>query len=233
MCVYTRLWAEIENMSHNTTLEVKNYDFKGHLKPELVAKDAKVMEVWQHITDFTDQNACYSSPSQWNFRFLEITGQNCETPKNIEEICKRIPKLRIETKTRYVKPRVESKLGIDFKYKPPRKPKYVPKPHKEKIVSIKVVVPTPSDENLSRNCTCTCESSGEIRKRNDDIRGNYEGQDEDEDDISLKELLDIVQKYDKGTHKNASSNVICNLVRRFQGNTVLNEEEVKLSLIHI
>ncbi|XP_031575224.1 uncharacterized protein LOC116308861 [Actinia tenebrosa] len=216
-----------ENMSHNTALDVKNYDDKGHEKPESVAKDAKVMEVWQHITDYTDLNACYSSPSQWNFRFLEITGQNCETHRNIEEICKRIPKLRIETKTRYVKPRVESKLRIDFKYKPPRKAtKSLPKPHKEKIVSIKVLVPKPSDENLSRNCTCTCESPEEIGKRND-IRRSYEEQEEEDDDISFKELLDILFKYDKETHKNGSSNVICNLVKRFQGNSLLNEDEVK------
>jgi hypothetical protein len=110
-------------------------------------------------------------------------------------------------------------LEINFRHTPPKRAiRSPPKPLKENVVSVKVVVPKPSDEDLSRNCICTCGSQ-------EDTAGNTDSEDDD-DDISCRELLNIILKYDRGIRKKGSY-VILNLVRRFRGNTLLDEEGVK------
>ncbi|KAK3743856.1 hypothetical protein QZH41_005254 [Actinostola sp. cb2023] len=179
------------------------------------------MEVWQHIMDFTDRNAANVCRNQWNLNYLEVVGTAYEIPENIDDICKRIPKLKIETRTRYVKPRAKSTLGIHFKYTPPGRTQSSTKPFKDTVVSVKVVMPKVNDSTLVRNCICTCDRVQD--------RTRTEG-DGDDDDITFDKLLDIVEHYDQGISK-TSATVVRNVVRGYQGNITLNEYYVKKILV--
>lgn len=172
------------------------------------------MEIWQQIMDFTTQNAAHVRQSQWNMNYLEVVGTSFEATQKIDEICKRVPKLRVETRTRYVKPRAESKLGVNFRYTPPKRSTSASNLRRTTVVSLKVVVPKEEQSLPARNCFCTCE-------RND---GNRKGNSDGDDDISLDTLLEAIKRLDEGK---TSGKALRNLSRGYQGNVTLDEDNVK------
>lgn len=172
------------------------------------------MEVWQRIMDFTEINASKVQENQWNLNYLEIVGTSLDCGPKFDDICKRIPKLRIETRTTYVKPRVESKLAANFRYTPPKRTTLARKPFTSRKVSVKVVIPKEDSRILQRNCHCTCKG---VITNGEEVGCNFDN------DITLDKLLEIIKRYEQ---ENLHGKAICNIADGFEGNITLDEDTV-------
>ncbi|EDO32167.1 predicted protein [Nematostella vectensis] len=187
------------------------------------------MELWQQIAGFTLENASQTRPDQWNFRYLEITGRHLGPPRSINDVCERIPKLQIETRARYVKPKEQSRVATLFKYTSPRRPKSPPRSIKEKIVTVKVVVAKKDDKTPKRNCICSCQDNASFKSSRKQLAAETSEDDEDDIEISYEELLGVIESYDRGVQKEATS-AITRLVRRLSGGKILTESDAVKTL---
>lgn len=163
---------------------------------------------------------------QWDFKHLEVVGTKCSCPPEWTEIRGRIPQLKVETR-KYSDGRKESQSAE------PRKPAsslakrqsllHV-KPPKEKVVTVKVVLPKKKAEVLERNYLCTCEL-----ERNAPAVKNGDG---DVEEFEFHELMNVFLKYNKGPRKE-SSKTLKNVAKGFQGSRILSSDEVVQVCIRI
>lgn len=155
--------------------------------------------------------------TQWDFRHLEVVGTKVSCPADLDEIRGRIPQLKIETRKRIIE-RKESQAAEERRPRSPRKRQsllYV-RPQKEKVVTVKVVLPKKKSEVIERNYVCSCEGESSVSSTDDD---------NDAEEIEFTELMDIFNKYIEGPRKESSKN-LRNIARGFHGSRILTNDEV-------
>lgn len=163
---------------------------------------------------------------QWDFKHLEVVGTKCSCPPEWAEIRRRIPQLKVETR-KYSDGRKESQTAEPRKSthsSAKRQSLLHVKPPKEKVVTVKVVLPKKKAEVLERNYLCTCELERNASAVKDGI--------EDVEEIDFNELMNVFLKYNKGPRKE-SSKTLKNVARGFQGSRILSSDEVVQVCIRI
>ena len=153
---------------------------------------------------------------QWDFKHLEVVGTKYSCPPEWAEIRGRIPQLKVETR-KYSVERKESHTA-ETQRKPVRSSTKQQsllhtKPPKEKVVTVKVVLPKRKAEVLERNYLCTCQ----LERNEPDLK--------DVEEIEFNELMKVLLKYSEGPRKE-SSNTLKNVARGFQGSRILSSDEV-------
>lgn len=161
------------------------------------------------------------SVSQWEFKHLEVVGTRVSSPVEFGEISARIPRLKIETRT----PVAETKNAQQVDEKVPRFPTkrqnvLCVKPQKEKIVTLKVVLPKEKSEILERNYLCICEERhSKIQISTSSVEdGNYVKE------IEFSELMDLFNKFNERSNMESFSK-LTNTARGFHGNKILSDDE--------
>lgn len=156
---------------------------------------------------------------RWDFKHLEVVGTKCSCPQEWNEIRDRIPQLKVETRKysddrkgpQTVEPRrpalSSSKRQSLLHVKPP----------KEKLVTVKVVLPKKKTEVLERNYLCTCQQDRNTSATKHQVDVVQE--------IEFNELMKVLLKYNEGPRKE-SSKVLRNLARSFQGSRILSSDEI-------
>ncbi|KAJ7363513.1 hypothetical protein OS493_009668 [Desmophyllum pertusum] len=154
---------------------------------------------------------------QWDFQHLEVIGTKCSCPPEWDEIRGRIPQLKVETRKR-----------IDVRKESPTAEPRIParsssakqllhvKPPKEKVVTVKVVLPKKKPEVIERNYLCTCDEERSVQSLKDGV-GVVE-------EIEFNELMKVFLKYGEGPRKQ-SSKTLRNIARGFQGSRILSSDE--------
>ena len=151
---------------------------------------------------------------------MEVVGTSYSSPTEWATIRGRIPQLKVETR----KP-------IDFrkdsaKTAEPRTPVHSSakqqslshvKPLKEKVVTVKVVLPKKKPEVLERNYLCTCERERRVSGALKDDSGDVE-------EIEFNELMKVFLKCFEGPRKE-SSKTLRNVAKGFQGSRILSSDE--------
>ena len=156
--------------------------------------------------------------SQWDFRHIEVVGTSISCPPEFAEIRDRIPQLKIETRKRFTQPRKE--LIQTAEQRTPRSPtkrqslQYA-KPQKEKVVTVKVVLPKRTAEVIERNYRCSCEEES-VNVSSDD--------NDDADEIEFRELVDIFIKLSEGPRRVSWKNLRV-ITKGFRGSRVLTHDE--------
>ena len=158
---------------------------------------------------------------QWNFKHLEVVGTSCSSPTEWATIRGRIPQLKVETR----KPAIDGRK--DSQTAEPRTPArsstkrqsllHVKPPIKEKVVTVKVVLPKKKPEVLERNYLCTCERERSVSGPPKDDYGDVE-------EIEFNELMKVFLKCFEGPRKE-TSRTLRNVVKGFQGSRILSSDE--------
>lgn len=167
----------------------------------------------------------------WTFTHLEVTGDNYPFSSNSTDVCGRIPSLRVETRKAEKKPAIPQQLSPQ-RPKSPRKQELFlsPRPPKQKVVTIKVVLPKQKPRTAERNCLCSCEVNPRRSPRQ--TRGGISTQQDVDEKISPVEnlefeaLLEVLRNYNKGVRKEAAI-AIRKLAKEFQASKILSDKEVK------
>lgn len=157
---------------------------------------------------------------QWNFKHLEVVGTSYSSPTDWATIRGRIPQLKVETRrpaidgrkqSQTAEPRAPSRSSA-------KRPSLLPvKPPKEKVVTVKVVLPKKKSEVLERNYLCSCEQERNISGAPKDDSGDVE-------EIEFNELMKVFLKYFEDPRKE-SSKTLRNVAKGFQGSRILSSDE--------
>ena len=157
---------------------------------------------------------------QWNFKHLEVVGTNYSSPTEWARIRGRIPQLKVETRkpidgrkdsAKTAGPRTAARSTAK------RQSLLHVKPPKEKLVTVKVVLPKKKPEVLERNYSCTCERERRVSGAPKDDSGDVE-------EIEFNELMKVFVKCFEGPRKE-SSKTLRNLAKDFQGSRILSSDE--------
>lgn len=157
--------------------------------------------------------------SRWDFKHLEVTGTKLSCPAELADVRCRIPELKVETRKR-----ITERKQLQIEERRPRSPTkreslFHVKPQKEKVVTVKVVLPKKKSEVAERNYLCTCEAETSVSSKDDD---------RDAEEIEFTELMDFFIKYKEEPSKYSSRN-LTNTARGFHGSRILtNEEAIKV-----
>ena len=161
--------------------------------------------------------------SRWNFKHLEVAGTKLSCPAELADVRCRIPELKVETRKR-----ITERKQLQIEERRPRSPTkresllHV-KPQKEKVVTVKVVLPKKKSEVAERNYLCTCEAETSVSSKDDD---------RDAEEIEFTELMDFFIKYKEEPSKYSSRN-LTNTARGFHGSRILtNEEAIKVRFVY-
>ena len=162
----------------------------------------------------------------WTFTHLEVKGDKHPFSPNVGE---QIPVLRVETQKDFLKrkPAIPQQAPLRRSESPRRqKTSLSPQPSKQKIVTIKVVLPKQKSRIAELNCLCSCElpkakSKGFVTEKRQIAT----------DELAPAEpifgdLLDILKKYDGGVRNEATS-AIRTLTRKFKTHRVLSDNETE------
>lgn len=157
---------------------------------------------------------------QWNFKHLEVVGTSYSSPTDWITIRGRIPQLKVETRKPAINGRKESqtpepRAPVRSSAKRQR-PLHV-KPPKEKVVTVKVVLPKKEPDVLERNYSCTCERERNISGASKDDSGDLE-------EIDFNEIMKVFLKYFEDPRKE-SSKTLRNVAKGFQGSRILSSDE--------
>ena len=160
--------------------------------------------------------------SQWDFRHLEVVGTKVSSSAELAEICSRIPQLKIETRNS-ISYRKESQTAEQRRPRSltKRQSLLYAKPQKEKLVTVKVVLPKKKSQVIERNYLCSCEEENSVALNDEE---------DDTDEIEFTELMDTFDKFNKGIQKDSSKNAR-NIERAFHGRRILTSDEtIKVSV---
>lgn len=163
-----------------------------------------------------------SAISPWDFKHLEVVGTRVSSPVEFAEIRDRIPQLKVETRKRSAdrKPAEITKQRTPRSLSKRQSFLYV-KPQKEKVVTVKVVIPKKKSETIERNYLCSCE---------DELSGHVKNNEADE--IEFKALMAVFSKFSVGPTKEYASRKLKNIAKGFHGSTVLTDTEaIEVSVI--
>jgi len=154
--------------------------------------------------------------SQWDFRHLEVVGTKVSSSAELAEICSRIPQLKIETRNS-ISYRKESQTAEQRRPRSltKRQSLLYAKPQKEKLVTVKVVLPKKKSQVIERNYLCSCEEENSVALNDEE---------DDTDEIEFTELMDTFDKFNKGIQKDSSKNAR-NIARAFHGRRILTSDE--------
>ena len=157
---------------------------------------------------------------QWNFKHLEVVGTSYSSPTEYATIRGQIPRLKVETRKpidgRKDSQTAESRTPARSSAKR-QSPLHV-KPPKEKVVTVKVVLPKKKHEVLERNYVCTCERERSVSGVPKDDSGEVE-------EIDFNELMKVFLKCYEGPRKE-SSKPLRNVAEGFHGRKILSSDEV-------
>ena len=158
---------------------------------------------------------------QWEFKHLEVVGTKYSCPPDWAEIRGRIPQLKVETRRR-IDNRKESQTTQPktqaSRFSAKRQSVVHVKPPKEKVITVKVVLPKKKIEVPERNYLCTCEEKQTaLSVKHRDGAGDVE-------EIGFNELMMVFLKYNEGPRKE-SSKALRNIVMGFQGSKILTNDE--------
>lgn len=157
--------------------------------------------------------------SQWEFKHLEVVGARFSSPDEFDAISSRIPRLKVETKTRILKRKDEQPVEVKAPRFPTKRQSLLgEKPQKEKIVTIKVVIPKKKSEVLERNYLCTCEERDSMSELS-----SKDGK-ETNKDLEFRELMDLLRGFDEGSMKDSLSG-LRSTAKRFHRNKLLSWSE--------
>lgn len=163
------------------------------------------------------------SVCQWEFKHLEVVGTRVPSPVEFGEISARIPRLKIETRTRVVEKNLNAEQVDEKVPRPPTKRQNLinVKPQKEKIVTLKVVLPKEKSEILERNYLCICEEKhSKISASFSSVEGGGNGVKE----IEFCEIMELFRKFNEGSSMESFSK-LKNIARGFHGNKILSDNE--------
>ena len=153
--------------------------------------------------------------SQWDFKHLEVVGTKLSCPAELAEVRCRIPELKVETRKRITE-RKESQIAERKPRSPIKRESLLHvKPQKEKVVTVKVVLPKKKSEVIERNYLCTCKVETSVSSKDDD---------RDAKEIEFTELMEFFIKHNEGPSKDSSRN-LTNIARGFHGSRILTNEE--------
>ena len=154
---------------------------------------------------------------------MEVVGTKYSSPTEWDEIRGRIPQLKVETR-KPIDGRKESQTAeprTPARSSAKRQSLLQVKPPKEKVVTVKVVLPKKKPEVLERNYLCTCEQERNGSDALKDGSGNVE-------EIEFNELMKVFLNYYEGPRKESSvesSKTLKNVARGFHGSRILSIDE--------
>lgn len=154
--------------------------------------------------------------SQWDFKHLEVVGTSVSCPPEFADIRGRIPQLKIETRKR-ITDRKEVQTAEQRTLRSPTKRQslqYV-KPQKEKVETVKVVLPKRSTEVIERNYRCSCEEESIVSSEDDN---------DDAEEIEFRELMDFFVKFSEGPRRELWKNLSV-ITKGFHGSRILTHDE--------
>lgn len=157
---------------------------------------------------------------QWNFKHLEVVGTSYSSPTEWATIRGRIPQLKVERRKPAIDGRKDSQTAeprTPARSSAKRQSLLHVKPPKEKVVTVKVVLPKEKPEVLERNYLCTCERERSVSGAPKDDSGDVE-------EIEFNELMKVFLKCFEGPRKE-SSKALRNVAKGFQGSRILSSDE--------
>ena len=158
---------------------------------------------------------------QWNFKHLEVVGTSYSSPTDWATIRGRIPQLKVETRKPAFHGRKESQTAkprpVTARSSAKQQSILQVKPPKEKVVTVKVVLPKKKLDVLERNYLCTCDREREISGASKDDSGDVE-------EVEFNELMKVFLKYFEDPRKE-SSKTLRNVTKGFQGSRILSSDE--------